>query len=37
MGVTKAFCQKYIGPPEDNGKPHEILFNGADCDFYEKE
>lgn len=36
-GVTKSFCDMFIGPPIDNGKPNGILFNGDDCDFYEEE
>lgn len=37
VGVTKAFCEKYKAPPKSNGKPHEVLFNNGNCDFYEKE
>ena len=37
FGVTKAFCEKYVGPPDDNGKPHDVLFENANCAFYEKE
>lgn len=37
VGVTKAFCKQYQGPPKDNGKPHEILFENGICELYEKE
>lgn len=36
-GVTKAYCEMYQGPPKDNGKPNNILFDNEDCDFYVKE
>lgn len=36
-GITRSFCDMYPGPPIDNGKPGEILFENADCDFYEEE
>ena len=35
VGVTRCYCLAY--PDGDsNGKPHEILFNGAKCRFYQK-
>ena len=37
VGVTKAFCDMYQAPPASNGKPHDVLFNNADCEFYVKE
>ena len=37
VGVTKAFCDMYQAPPASNGKPHDVLFNNADCEFYAKE
>lgn len=37
VGTTKAFCDAYLPPPTSNGKPTEVLFNGADCKFYQKE
>ena len=37
VGITKAFCEKYEAPPKSNGKPHEVLFNNGDCEFYKKE
>ena len=37
FGVTKAFCDIYPGPPKDNGKPHEVLFENGKCEFYAKE
>lgn len=37
VGVTKAFCEKYEGPPKDNGKPHNILFGIEICEHYQKE
>lgn len=37
VGVTKSFCKKYQGPPKDNGKPHDILFENGICEYYEKE
>ena len=36
-GITKSYCDMFIGPPIDNGKPTGILFNGDNCDFYEEE
>lgn len=37
FGVTKCFCEKYIGVHAGgNDKPSDILFQNADCDFYEK-
>lgn len=37
VGVTKAFCDAYPAPPESNGKPEEVLFNNADCQYYVKD
>lgn len=37
VGITKAFCEKYKSPPKSNGKPHDVLFNNGDCEFYAKE
>ena len=37
VGVTKAFCDKYRNPPHSNGKPHDVLFNEAICEYYEEE
>ena len=37
VGVTRAFCDMFIGPPDDNGKPRNVLFGNEDCDLYEKE
>lgn len=37
VGVTKAFCDMYQAPPKSNGKPHDVLFNNEDCEFYAKE
>lgn len=37
VGITKAFCKKYEAPPKSNGKPHDVLFNSGDCEFYTKE
>ena len=37
VGVTKAFCDMYQAPPASNGKPHDVLFSNADCEFYVKE
>lgn len=36
-GVVDSFCEMYPGPPTDNGKPLEILFQNASCKFYEKD
>lgn len=35
VGVTRSFCGVYT--KEVNGKPHEILFQNADCDYYMKD
>lgn len=35
-GVTRATCEKFK-PPEYISKPHEVLFDNADCEFYKKE
>lgn len=37
VGVTKAFCDKYRKPPQSNGKPHDVLFNEAICEYYAEE
>lgn len=37
VGITKAFCDAYQAPPASNGKPHDVLFNNGDCEFYAKE
>lgn len=37
VGVIKAFCEKYPRPPKSNGKPHDVLYNLQDCEFYEME
>ena len=38
FGITKCICDKYIGVyAGGNDKPSEILFQNADCDYYEKE
>ena len=37
IGVTRATCEKYIGMPEGNDKPYEVLFDNAACQYYEKE
>ena len=37
VGVTKAYCDAYQAPPVSNGKPHDVLFNNGDCEFYAKE
>lgn len=36
VGVTKAYCKMYIGNPHDAGKPNDVLFRNADCEFYKK-
>lgn len=36
-GVTKDFCKIYLGPPNDNGKPHTVLFQNDYCEFYEED
>lgn len=36
-GITKAFCDMYVGPPIDNGKPLDILFMNKKCEYYEQE
>ena len=36
-GITKMFCDIYREPPESTGKPHGVLFNNEDCEFYIKE
>jgi hypothetical protein len=36
-GVTKDLCRVYLGPPHDNGKPHDVLFLNDYCEFYEEE
>lgn len=37
VGVTKSFCKIYREPPETNGKPLNILFNGANCKYFKFE
>lgn len=37
VGITKGFCEKYPAPPGSNGKPHDILFEGGMCEYYEEE
>lgn len=37
VGITKAFCDAYPAPPGSNGKPHDVLFLNADCQFYIKD
>lgn len=37
VGITKAFCDAFPQPPDSNGKPHDVLFNNADCEFYIKD
>lgn len=37
VGVTKAFCKIYEKPPKTNGKPSAVLFQNADCKYYQKE
>lgn len=37
VGATRAFCDKYKKPPKSNGKPHDVLYNVIECDFYEME
>lgn len=32
IGYKIAYCEKY-----NDGKPDEILFEGAECEFYEEE
>lgn len=34
VGVTKAFCEIFVKP---NSKPHDVLFEGVDCEFKEAE
>ena len=34
VGVTKSFCEMY---PRGQGKPSEILFQNANCDYYVQE
>lgn len=36
-GITKSFCVAYPKPPDSNGKPYDVLFQNADCRFYEKD
>lgn len=37
-GIVKSFCDKYVGYDKGgNYKPNEILFQNADCEYYEKE
>lgn len=37
VGITKIYCDAYQPPPVSNGKPYDVLFNNADCEFYAKE
>lgn len=37
VGITKGRCEKYLDYPYDMGKPSAILFQNADCEYYEKE
>lgn len=34
VGITRSNCEMFVYP---DSKPSDILFNGADCDFYEEE
>lgn len=34
VGATRRFCDAY---PSGKGKPNEILFQNADCEFYVKD
>lgn len=34
-GVTRGECEKYKWG-ETMGKPHDVLFQNADCEFYEQ-
>lgn len=36
VGVTKTFCEKYKGYPGAD-KPYDILFQNADCKYYEED
>lgn len=37
VGTTKSFCAVYEKPPKTNGKPMDVLFHNADCEYYIKE
>lgn len=40
VGITRDTCDKYTGynTPDGTGyKPHDVLFNNADCLYYEKD
>lgn len=37
VGVTRSFCQIYEAPPKTNGKPTGILFQNAECKYYQKD
>lgn len=34
VGITKGNCDIFVYP---DSKPSDVLFNNADCDFYEEE
>lgn len=34
VGAAKDVCEMYPLPPDGNGKPSDILFQNADCEFY---
>lgn len=36
-GVTKDFCKIYEKPPKTNGKPSAVLFQNAECKYYQKD
>ena len=35
-GVTRSYCDKYP-KGKTNGKPHDVLFLNADCQYYKKD
>lgn len=36
LDANKCFCLVYE-PDDSNGKPHDVAFDGAPCEYYEKE
>lgn len=34
VGITKGICKIFTGPPKDNGKPHEVMFNNKPCKMF---
>ena len=37
VGITRSFCEVFEEPPKTNGKPIDVLFHGAKCEYYNKE